>query len=99
MADFMRKQVQPQKSCTSVQQWHGIHKQQFVYQHCLHKIEEQVSIIVLLKTFGKCCYFIPIDFLMEINIHIMRSDAFLTCVNAVNSWGGGGWEKTLVMEI
>lgn len=31
----------------------------------------------------------PIDFLIKINIHIMRSDTFLTCVNAVNSWGGG----------
>lgn len=80
--------------------WGGILKQQFVYQHSLHKIEEQVSIIGLLKTFGKCCYFMPIDFLIEINIHIMRSDAFLTCVNAVNSSGGGmEGEKTLVMEI
>lgn len=67
---------------------HGIHEQQLGYPQFLHKTEDQVSVRDLLETFGKCCYLMSTDFLIEINIHIMSSDVFLTCVNAVKSWNG-----------
>lgn len=67
---------------------HGIHEQQLGYPQFLHKTEDQVSIIDLLETFGKCGYLMSIDLLIEINIHIMSFDVFLTGVNAVNSWNG-----------
>lgn len=67
---------------------HGAHEQQSGYPQFLHKTEDQVSIIDLLETFGKCCYLTYIHLLIEISIHVMSSHMFLTCVNAVNSENG-----------